>query len=144
MAHLEVYNGIDVALDTFPWCGHTTACEALWMGVPVVTLRGLQCAGRMTASVLESLALTDLVADTAAAYQALAVALARNVDRLRELRASLRRRLLASPLCDGPSFARKLEAAYAMLWRRWCGANPADLDPAFPAPEPPDFVGVAR
>src|SRR5262249_56973507 len=75
MQHLRVYDDIDVALDPFPWSGHTTACEALWMGVPVVTLRGQRHAGRMVASVLAAVGLDDLVADTPGDYRRIAATL---------------------------------------------------------------------
>src|SRR5262249_21368184 len=115
MAHLRVYDGIDVALDTFPWCGHTTACEALWMGVPVRTPRGVRHAGRMPASALTGVGLQDLVADTPDAYRRLAVALAYDEARRAGLRATMRDRMLSSPLCDGAAFTRRLEDAYRTM-----------------------------
>jgi predicted O-linked N-acetylglucosamine transferase (SPINDLY family) len=122
--HLSVYNAIDVALDPFPWGGHTTACEALWMGVPVLTLRGRTHAGRMVASVLAAVGLTDLIAEDPDAYRANAVRLAADVPGLAALRARLRSRMASSPLCDGIGFTRALEEAYRHLWRRWClGGN---------------------
>jgi predicted O-linked N-acetylglucosamine transferase (SPINDLY family) len=120
MQHLRAYDEVDVLLDTFPWCGHTTACEALGMGVPVVTLRGDRHAGRMTASVLTGLGLTELIADSCEEYRRIAAQLARDVPRRAVLRGSLRGRMLASPLCDGAGFARNLESAYRQMWRRWC------------------------
>ena len=123
LAHLLAYNAVDVALDAFPWSGHTTACEALWMGVPVVTLRGDRTAGRLTASVLETVGLAELIADTPAAYRQVAAALAQDGMRRRHWRQTLRGRLLASPLCDGRAFTRKLEDTYRRLWRRWCSAQ---------------------
>lgn len=127
--HLALYHQIDIALDAFPWNGHTTACEALWMGVPVVTLRGDRHAGRMVTSILNSLRLTDLIAVTTEEYRRRVVALAEEKLRRAELRAGLRARLLASPLCDGAGFARGLEAVYRQLWRRWCALrlSPAGL-----------------
>jgi predicted O-linked N-acetylglucosamine transferase (SPINDLY family) len=120
MQHLRAYDEVDVLLDTFPWCGHTTACEALWMGVPVITLRGDRHAGRMTASVLTCLGLTELIADTAEDYRRIGAALAKSVPRRAVLRGGLRGRLSASPLCDGAAFTRNLEVAYRRMWRRWC------------------------
>src|SRR5205085_9532831 len=70
--HLSTYHDIDIALDSFPWTGHTTACEGLWMGVPIVTLRGNSHAGRMVASVLTQLGLTDLISDTPEQYVSIA------------------------------------------------------------------------
>jgi predicted O-linked N-acetylglucosamine transferase (SPINDLY family) len=119
--HLGVYRAIDVSLDTFPWSGHTTACESLWMGVPVVTLRGTRQAGRMVASVLTQVGLTDLIAETPEQYADLAMRLARDPERLAGLRARLREQVRESPLCDGAGFTRSLEAAYREVWQRWCG-----------------------
>src|SRR5262249_60954195 len=99
---------------------HTSACEGLWMGVPVLTLRGTRHAGRMVASVLTCLGLTDLTAETADDFRKLASALAHNETRRSELRATLRQRMLDSPLCDGKPFTHGLEVVYCQLWRRWC------------------------
>jgi predicted O-linked N-acetylglucosamine transferase (SPINDLY family)/GT2 family glycosyltransferase len=123
MWHLGLYNRIDVALDAFPWCGHTTACEALWMGVPVVTLRGGRHAGRMTASVLTCLGLTELIADAPEGYLRLAAALAADEARRGGWRAGLREAMRASALCDGAAFTRGVEKTYRELWRRWCAGE---------------------
>jgi protein O-GlcNAc transferase len=119
--HLAVYREIDIFLDSFPWSGHTTACEALWMGVPVVSLRGDRHAGRMVSSVLSCLDMKDCIADTKADYLAVAQGLASNIDKLEKLRATLRDRVAASPLCDGKTFTAGLERAYRTMWREWCG-----------------------
>jgi predicted O-linked N-acetylglucosamine transferase (SPINDLY family) len=118
---LAVYGSIDVSLDTFPWSGHGTACESLWMGVPVLTLRGGRHAGRMVASVLTQIGLEDLVAPTPEEFVGRAVQLAHDPDRIAELRSTLRERMRASPLCDGRAFTRHLEEAYRTVWRRWAG-----------------------
>jgi protein O-GlcNAc transferase len=118
--HLALYNRIDIALDTFPYNGTTTTCEALWMGVPVVTWRGDRHAGRVGASLLAAIGLDDLVAPSLEAYVALARDLAREPARLAALSRSLRERLEASPLLDARSLARALEAAYREMWQRWC------------------------
>jgi predicted O-linked N-acetylglucosamine transferase (SPINDLY family) len=123
MQHVGAYNRIDVALDVFPWSGHTTACEALRMGVPVVTLCGERYAGRMTASVLACLGLEDWIASTPDDYVRVALALAANEPLRAVLRAEMRPRLLRSPLCDGRGFTRGLEAAYRRLWQRWCATQ---------------------
>jgi predicted O-linked N-acetylglucosamine transferase (SPINDLY family) len=119
-AHLTLYHRMDIALDPFPYNGTTTSCEALWMGVPVVTLRGDRHAGRVGASLLSQIGLTDLIADSVEEYVEIAVALAGNTGRLSDLRRVLRQRMAASPLCDGPAFARKLESAFRTMWQRWC------------------------
>jgi protein O-GlcNAc transferase len=119
-AHLALYNQVDIALDPFPYNGTTTTCEALWMGVPVVTLRGDRHAGRVGASLLTQIGLTDLIANSVEQYLEIALALACNPGRLDDLRRSLRPRMAASPLCDGPAFARKMEAAFRTMWQHWC------------------------
>jgi protein O-GlcNAc transferase len=120
-AHLALYDRFDVALDPFPYNGTATTCEALWMGVPVVTLRGDRHAGRVGASLLTQIGLTDLIADSVEAYVEMAVALAGDSARLADLRHSLRPRMAASSLCDAAGFARKVEDAYRTMWARWCG-----------------------
>jgi predicted O-linked N-acetylglucosamine transferase (SPINDLY family) len=119
--HLAVYNQIDMALDPFPYNGTTTTCETLWMGVPVVTLAGQAHAGRVGASLLSLVGLEDLIAEDLDGYIRIATALAADPDRLTDLRRTLRPRMAASPLCDAPAFARKMEAAYRALWQRWAG-----------------------
>jgi predicted O-linked N-acetylglucosamine transferase (SPINDLY family) len=123
MGHLRAYGRIDVALDPSPWGGHTTALEALWMGVPTVTLRGARYAGRMVASVLHHAGLGDWIAETTDDYRRLVAALAADEAGRAGLRAGLRGRLLASPVCDGAAFTRGLEDAYRATWRRWCGGR---------------------
>jgi predicted O-linked N-acetylglucosamine transferase (SPINDLY family) len=118
--HLGTYGQIDIALDPFPYNGGTTTCEALWMGVPVITLRGDRFISRMGASILTQLGLTDLIAQSEADYVAKAVALASDRKRLTELRSELRPTMAASPLCDAPTFARNMEAAFRNMWQEWC------------------------
>jgi protein O-GlcNAc transferase len=122
-AHLSLYHRVDIALDPFPYNGTTTTCEALWMGVPVVTLRGERHAGRVGASLLAQIALTDLIANSVKDYVEISVALACNPERLDELHRSLRPRMVASPLCDGAAFARKIEGAFGAMWQHWCKAS---------------------
>jgi predicted O-linked N-acetylglucosamine transferase (SPINDLY family) len=111
------YARMDVLLDTIPFCGHTTTCESLWMGVPVLTLYGERRAGRMSASVLTQLGLTDWIARTPRQFVERAARAAAEIPRLAELRQDLRRRMLSSPLCDCAGFTRTLEKAYGRLWR---------------------------
>ncbi len=118
--HLDRYRTIDIALDTFPYTGTTTTCEALWMGVPVVTLAGDRHAARVGASLLHRVGLDDLIAATPEHYVEIAVGLARDPARLAQLRAELRQRVAASPLADASGFARQVEAAYRQLWQGWC------------------------
>ena len=118
--HLARYGRVDVALDTFPFSGSTTTFEALWMGVPVVTLAGDTVASRWSSSMLRVLGLDALVADTTAGYIAAATALARDSERLAALRSTLRERICRSPLVNGPLRARQIERVYRAVWRRWC------------------------
>jgi predicted O-linked N-acetylglucosamine transferase (SPINDLY family) len=118
--YLATYRTIDICLDTFPYNGHTTSLDALWMGVPVVTLVGDTVVGRAGLCHATALDLMELVARTEDDYVAIAVNLARDVDRLAALRASLRDRMQKSCLMDAPRFAKNLEAAYRRAWRRFC------------------------
>jgi len=119
-AYLELHHGIDLALDTFPFNGHTTICDALWMGVPSVVLQGDRYAARFGSTALVNLALEDLIAKNVGEYVAIAAGLARDLPRLAALRRELRATFLASPLTDAPRFAREVEAAYRQAWRTWC------------------------
>jgi protein O-GlcNAc transferase len=118
--YLELYHRIDVCLDTFPYNGHTTSLDALWMGVPVVTLVGQTVVGRAGLSELVNLGLEDLTAHDADGFVGIATALCADRPRLASLRAELRGRMQRSPLMDGPRFARAMEAAYRRMWRTWC------------------------
>ncbi|MGO8749538.1 MAG: tetratricopeptide repeat protein [Thermoguttaceae bacterium] len=118
--YLGVYQRIDVALDPFPYGGGTTTCDALWMGVPVVSLAGPTAVGRGGVSILSNLGLPELVAQDPEQYVRIAAKLAYDLSRLSALRASLRDRMQASPLMDAPRFARNVEAAYRTMWQRWC------------------------
>lgn len=111
---------VDIVLDCVPYSGSTTVMEALWMGVPVVTLAGRLYHQRHGGAVLHAAGLDELVAQDADCYVATAVALARDDERRARLRAELRDRLERSPLRDGAGMARALEAIYRRLWRRWC------------------------
>jgi predicted O-linked N-acetylglucosamine transferase (SPINDLY family) len=125
-SHLDCYNEVDIALDTFPYNGTTTTCEALWMGVPVVTLAGRSHVSRVGASLLARAGLADLVAASEDEYLAKVRSLARDLGRRRELRASLRPRLRSSPLLDAAGFTRALESAYMDMWKAY--ANGGDED----------------
>ena len=117
--YLAAYRGVDVALDPFPFGGGVTTCDALWMGVPVVTLPGDTFASRHGLSHLTAGGLPELAAPDAGGYVGLAADLARDPGRLAELRAGLRGRVARSPLCDGERLADELLAALRTAWRAW-------------------------
>lgn len=114
-SHLELYNEVDIALDTFPYNGTTTTCEALWMGVPVVTLEGDRHAGRVGKSIVHRLGLDALCAPGVDEYVSLAVRLAGRPEKLDLLRENLRP-LMRVRLCDAEAFTDVLEKAYQGLW----------------------------
>lgn len=119
--YLELYHRIDIGLDTFPYNGHTTTMDALWMGVPVVSLYGQQAVSRGGLSVLSNISLHELIARTPEQYVEIAHSLASDLAKLSELRATMRQRMRLSPLMDAPRFARNMEAALRSMWRQWCG-----------------------
>ena len=117
------YAEIDIALDPFPFCGGMTSLEALWLGVPVVTLPGATIASRQSASMLMNLGLPELIAADTTQYVSAAAQLARDLPRLSGMRRGLRQRFAASALMDYAGFTRELEAAYRRMWQRWVAAN---------------------
>jgi protein O-GlcNAc transferase len=119
-AHLATYGEVDLALDSFPYHGTTTTCEALWMGVPVVTLAGEAHAGRVGVSLLTRIGRSAWIAETRAAYVEIAAALVADRDALAAERATLRDTVRASGLVDGPAFTRALERFYRAAWRGFC------------------------
>ena len=121
--HLALYGRVDIALDTFPYNGTTTTCEALWMGVPVMTLTGTSHVGRVGKSLLTSVGLDAWIANSPEDFVAKIVDLAADVDKLAGLRTELRNRLAVSPLCDSDTFAHNIEHAYRAMWHRWCGVG---------------------
>ncbi|MBW4488998.1 MAG: tetratricopeptide repeat protein [Trichocoleus desertorum ATA4-8-CV12] len=121
--HLALYHQIDIGLDSFPYNGTTTTCEALWMGIPVITVAGQSHAARVGVSLLANLGLTDLIAASLAEYVSLAQHLAQDRDRLRYLRSNLRYLMSRSPLTNGRGFTQTLESVYRQMWYRWCDAQ---------------------
>jgi len=118
--HLDLYNRIDIGLDTFPYNGTTTTCEALWMGVPVLALAGRCHAGRVGVSILNQAGLEDWIAADEDEYIRKCVAFAGDIHRIEQLRSGLRARLQSSALCDGRRLTYEVERAYRKMWRRWC------------------------
>jgi predicted O-linked N-acetylglucosamine transferase (SPINDLY family) len=125
---LRQYNDIDIALDPFPYSGGLTTCEALWMGVPTLTVPGQTFASRHSASHMSNVGLADWVVDDLNTYVARAVESAEAPMPLAELRAGLRARVKASPLCDAPRFGRSLGAALRHAWQDWCSRQASSLN----------------
>jgi len=117
--YLALHRGIDLILDTFPYNGHSTTLDALWMGVPVVSLAGESALSRGGLSILNNVGLPELVAQSPDAYVGIARALAADLPRLSALRGVLREKMLASPLMAAREWSRQLETACRMMWNRW-------------------------
>jgi protein O-GlcNAc transferase len=124
--YMKTYRRIDIALDPVPYNGITTTCDALWMGVPVVSLTGMTACGRAGLSLLSAVGFADLVARRPEDFAPLATGLALDLPRLAELRKNLRQRMLDSPLMNRKLFAGHVEVAYRRMWQRWC-AQPLAL-----------------
>lgn len=120
VVHYSMYNDVDIALDTFPYNGTTTTCDALWMGVPVVCLEGDRHSARVSASLLTSLGLDDWVASSHEQYVDIAVAAAANRAELAALQQGLRARMASSPLIDAKRFASEIDTAFRAMWRQAC------------------------
>jgi protein O-GlcNAc transferase len=121
--YFALHQQADILLDTFPVCGHTVSCHALWMGLPVVTLGGKTCSQRLGVSVLSNLRLEELIAGNRQEYQRIATELAMNLPRLAELRSGLRQRMRESPVMDAKGLARDIEAAYRRMWQAYVSAG---------------------
>ncbi len=117
------FGRVDIALDTMPFSGGTTSCDALWMGTPVITAPGQRSWSRSAASVLTTLRLQDWIAESPEDYVQRAVRFARNPAVVAELRKSLRSNMLASPLMDRQQFTRDMEQAFRHMWQSWCTEN---------------------
>jgi predicted O-linked N-acetylglucosamine transferase (SPINDLY family) len=122
VGYFQRYSQIDIALDPFPCAGGTVTCDALWMGVPVVSLAGRTAMGRSGVSILSNAGLGELVATDVDQYVRSAVGLARDADRLTSLRDGVRDRIRHSALMDARQFARDVEAAFRAIWKSWCEA----------------------
>lgn len=123
--HLRAYERLDIALDPVPYNGTTTTCEAMWMGVPTVTVLGDMHASRVGASLLTNVGLSELVAKDEHEYVRVASALAQDAPRLAALRAGLRDRMRASPLCDASAHAARFAVALRTMWQSWCAGGTA-------------------
>ena len=118
--YLKLYHRIDLGLDTFPYNGHTTSLDALWMGVPVISLCGSTAVSRAGLSLMTNVGLQELIAETPERFVQIAVDLAKDRERLTGLRSGLRTRMQRSPLMDAARFARNMEHAYQTMWQCWC------------------------
>ncbi len=121
--YLALHHEVDVVLDSYPYSGHTIACAALWMGVPVITLAGDRYCSRMVASVLANLGRAEWIARTPGEYVKIARELAGDPTRLAQMRSALREQMRTSPVMDGTRFARAVEQAYRGMWREWCAKH---------------------
>jgi protein O-GlcNAc transferase len=121
--YLKQFSRIDIALDTFPYNGHTASLDAMWMGVPVISLIGRTVVGRAGLSQLSNLGLSELAVHNGEQFILLAKRLVADLPRLAELRQTLRQRMLASPLTDGKRFTRNVEAAFRTIWKDYCNQN---------------------
>jgi protein O-GlcNAc transferase len=122
-AYLQMFNRIDLGLDTYPYNGHTTSLDSLWMGVPFVTLAGSTPVSRGGVSILTNLGLPDLIANSESDYIRVAVSLANDPARLSHLRSDLRAQMQNSPLMDAKQFTADVENAYREMWHMWCAAQ---------------------
>ena len=126
--HLARHQLADLFIDTLPCNAHTTASDALWAGLPVLTCMGRSFAARVAASLLNAIELPELITDTQDAYEAKAIELAQNADMLSEIKRKLEKNRLATPLFDGKMFTRHIEAAYEAMYARYqTGLPPADI-----------------
>ena len=117
--HLNLYSMVDIGLDPFPYNGTTTTCEALWMGVPVVTLLGDRHAGRVGASILHHISLNEFIAENKEEYLNKSLTLAKDLERLCALRDEMRIRILNSPICNTKAFVKDIEEAYSNMWKKY-------------------------
>ncbi len=129
--HMGLYNRVDLALDPFPYNGTTTTCDALWMGVPLVTLAGKTHVARVGLSLVSQLGFSDWAVESAEAYVAKCRQMTDDLPGLAQLRLQLREQMRQSPLCDAPQFVGHLETAFRSLWQRWC-AQPRTTEPRLP------------
>jgi protein O-GlcNAc transferase len=123
--HLARHRLADLFLDTIHYNAHTTASDALWAGLPVLTCAGATFAGRVAASLLSAIGMPELITHSLADYETLALKLARNRSRLALLRERLARQRESAPLFDTGRFARQIEAAYVGMWERYQRGEPA-------------------
>ena len=126
---MGLYNQVDLCLDPFPYNGTTTTCDALWMGVPVVTLAGRTHVARVGLSLVSHLGFPEWGAQTPDTYVAKCRELTRDLPRLAALRLQLREQMRQSPICNAPQFIGHLESAFRTMWKQWCEQQPHGHSP---------------
>eukprot|EP01119_Soliformovum_irregulare_P023651 TRINITY_DN8305_c0_g1_i2.p1 TRINITY_DN8305_c0_g1~~TRINITY_DN8305_c0_g1_i2.p1 ORF type:complete len:788 (-),score=168.81 TRINITY_DN8305_c0_g1_i2:37-2400(-) len=117
--HLMTYRQMDIALDTFPYAGTTTTCEAMWMGVPVITMKGDTHAQNVGATLLTHVGHPELIAGSREEYRTIAEGLASDIPRLQQIKFALREKMRQSPLCQAAAFTKDYEAVLVDLWKRY-------------------------
>ena len=120
---LKKYQLIDLALDPFPFGGGTTTAECLWMGVPLITMKGDRWVGRVSESILRTIGMSEFVARNNDEYKQIAISLCNDIPQLKYLRSNLRKKLETSPICDGKKYTKNLESEYRSIWKGWCQSN---------------------
>jgi predicted O-linked N-acetylglucosamine transferase (SPINDLY family) len=120
--YLKLYHQVDLALDTFPYNGHTTSLDAFWMGVPVISLVGKTPVARGGLCLARNLNMNELAVDSPDDFVQVAKKLAGDLPKLAEMRSGLRAKMQQSALMDGPRFARSMESVFRRMWRTWCAA----------------------
>jgi protein O-GlcNAc transferase len=125
--YLDIYNRIDCQLDTFPWSGHTTACESLWMGVPVITLCGDRYASRMVSSVLYHCGMKEWICGSKEEYVQKAINAAYEIEKLKKTRTDLRSEVIKSELMNNARYTEEIEKQYRKIWIQYCNSQISDL-----------------
>jgi predicted O-linked N-acetylglucosamine transferase (SPINDLY family) len=125
--YMDLFNQFDIGLDPFPYNGGVTTCDALWMGVPLITLAGKTYYSRQGVSLLTRVGLRDLVAATMDDYVRIGVELAGNRERLVDLRHKLRELMLASPMCDYEGYTEELQGLLRTVWREYCARETSEI-----------------
>jgi len=127
LEYFKEYSKVDIVLDTYPYNGGTTTCDAMWMGVPVVSLCGEHHMSRVGLSILSNVGLEFFAASTPDEYVSKTIALAAKPKALMKIRASMRARMAVSPLCNRDKFAANIEQAYRKMWYKWCKSKGVDV-----------------
>src|SRR5262249_37730044 len=122
--YLHRLGTLDIYLDPFPYNSHTSALDALWMGAPMASIRGRTAVGRGGASILSNIGLRNLIAQRTDEFLKIAQALANDLDGLTRLRATLRERIVSSPLSDASAYTKNVESVYRQVWRQWSVRKP--------------------